>query len=70
MPKGSNNGSWLEGLTTIIGGLMKQDTNGDIDHLTKTITNEKDGGIDYERSVDENTDYFKYLRELKKKKEK
>jgi hypothetical protein len=67
MPKEKNNGSWLEGLTTVIGGLMKQDTNGDIDHLTKTITNEKDGGIDYERSVDSNVDYFEYVRTLKKK---
>ena len=67
MPKEKNNGSWLEGLTTIIGGLMKQDTNGNVDHLTKTITNEKDGGIDYERSVDNRVDYFKYVRDLKKK---
>lgn len=67
MQKEKNNGSWLEGLTTVIGGLMKQDTNGNIDHLTKTITNEKDGGIDYERSVDSNVDYFKYVRKLKKK---
>lgn len=66
MPK-NNNGSWLEGLTTIIGGLMKQDTNGDVDHLTKTTTNEKDGGIDYERSVDNSFDYFGYSRKLKKK---
>lgn len=68
MPKDKNNGSWLEGLTTIIGGLMKQDTNGDVDHLTKTITNEKDGGIDYERSVNNNVDYFKYVRDLKENK--
>ena len=67
MPKEKNTGSWLEGLTTIIGGLMKQDTNGNVDHLTKTITNEKDGGIDYERSVDNSVDYFKYVRDLKKK---
>ena len=67
MSKAKNNGSWLEGLTTVIGGFMKQDTNGDIEHLTRTITNEKDGGIDYERSVNDNIDYFKYLRNLKKK---
>ena len=66
----TNNGSWLEGLTTVIGGLMKQDTNGDVDHLTKTITNEQDGGIDYERSVQKEFDYFDYSRKLKQKRKK
>lgn len=61
----SNNGSMLEGLTTEIGGLMEQDTNGEIQHLRKTITNEPDGGIDYIRSVDNKTEYFEYVRRLK-----
>ncbi len=55
----------LEGLTTEIGGLMEQDTNGEIQHLRKTITNEPDGGIDYIRSVDNKTEYFEYVRRLK-----
>lgn len=55
----------LEGLTTEIGGLMEQDTNGDIQHIRKTITNEPDGGIDYIRSVSKNADYFDYIRKLK-----
>lgn len=61
-----NNGSMLEGLTTEIGGLMEQDTNGDIQHIRKTITNEPDGGIDYFRSVNNSIDYLKYVMELKK----
>lgn len=62
-----NNGSMLEGLTAEIGGLMEQDTNGDIQQIRKTITNEPDGGIDYIRSVSKDTKYFSYLRELKNK---
>ena len=66
MPRGENNGSWFEGLTTVLGGLMKMDTNGKVDHITKTVTNEKDGGVDYIRDVDDKFDYFKYVRDLKK----
>lgn len=60
-----NNGSQLEGLTTEIGGLMEQDTNGKIQHIRKNITNEPDGGIDYIRSVEKRMDYFEYMKELK-----
>lgn len=67
MARGDNNGSWLEGLTTALGGLMKMDTNGDVDHITKTVTNEKDGGVDYIRDVDDKFDYFGYVRDLKRK---
>lgn len=59
-----NNGSMLEGLTSELGGLMEQDTNGDIQHIRKTTTNEPDGGIDYIRSV-ANINYFDYLRKCK-----
>ena len=69
MPKNRNNGSFLEGLTTVIGGLIKQVTNGDVDHITKTVTNEPDGGVDYIRSTKENFDYFKFVRKLKGKNE-
>lgn len=59
-----NNGSQLEGLTTEIGGLMEQDTNGKVQHIRKKTTNEPDGGIDYVRSVSEDFDYFGYIKEL------
>lgn len=63
-----NNGSYLEGLRTEIGGLMQQDTEGKIEYLRQKITNVPDGGIDSVSSIDSDFDYFKYLRELKKKK--
>ncbi|QXC35584.1 hypothetical protein [Aeromonas sp. FDAARGOS 1407] len=59
-------GSILEGQSLEIGGLMQQDTGGDIEHLRKKTTNQQDDGIDYERIVKPNHDYFKYMRELKK----
>lgn len=59
-------GSILEGQSLEIGGLMQQDTGGDIEHLRKKTTNQQDDGIDYERIVKPNKDYFKYMRELKK----
>lgn len=59
-----NNGSQLEGITTEIGGLMEQDTNGQIQHIRKKTTNEPDGGIDYVRSVSGDCDYFEYIAEL------
>ena len=68
MAKDQNNGSFLEGFTTVIGGLLKQVTNGDIDHITKTVTNEPDGGVDYIRSVKDGSDYFDFIRKLKRKK--
>ena len=69
MAKDHNNGSFLEGFTTVIGGLFKQATNGDVDHITKTVTNEPDGGVDYIRSVKDSFDYFSFLRQLKGKDE-
>ncbi len=62
----NNNGSQLEGLRTEIGGLMQQDTNGKIEYLRKSITNEPDGGIDSINSVASDFDYFEYVRKLKK----
>ncbi|EGR2715003.1 hypothetical protein DUG80_24385 [Vibrio parahaemolyticus] len=59
-------GSILEGQSLEIGGLMQQDTGGDIEHLRKKTTNQQDDGIDYERIVKPSNDYFKYMRELKK----
>lgn len=61
MKKEKNNGSLLEGLTTELGGLMGQDTDGKVEHIRKTITNEPDGGIDYIRSVSLEFDYFEYI---------
>lgn len=59
-------GSILEGKSLEIGGLMQQDTGGDIEHLRKKTTNQQDDGIDYERVVKPDIDYFKYVRDLKK----
>lgn len=59
-------GSILEGKSLEIGGLIQQDTSGDIEHLRKKTTNQQDDGIDYERVVKPDADYFKYMRELKK----
>lgn len=65
MGRENNNGSMLEGLTTELGGLMEQDTNGKVQHIRKTITNEPDGGIDFIRSVSVDFDYFDYIRNCK-----
>ncbi|MCR9889892.1 hypothetical protein, partial [Vibrio parahaemolyticus] len=59
-------GSILEGKSLEIGGLMQQDTSGDIEHLRKKTTNQQDDGVDYERVVNPNTNYFEYMRNLKK----
>jgi len=59
------NGSILEGKSLEIGGLMQQDTGGDIEHLRKKTTNQQDDGVDYERVTKPGMDYFSYLRELK-----
>ena len=61
----NNNGSMLEGLTSELGGLMEQDTNGKVQHIRKTTTNEPDGGIDYIRGVNSGFDYFEYMRKCK-----
>lgn len=63
--KERNNGSMLEGLTSELGGLMEQDTNGKIQHIRKTTTNEPDGGIDFIRSICSGFDYFGYIRKCK-----
>lgn len=62
-----NNGSMLEGLTSELGGLMEQDTNGKVQHIRRNTTNEPDGGIDYYRSVNSEFDYFGYIRKYKEK---
>lgn len=59
------NGSILEGKSLEIGGLMQQDTSGRIEHLRKKTTNQQDDGIDYERILDKDINYFDYLRTLK-----
>ncbi|WP_033904872.1 hypothetical protein [Vibrio parahaemolyticus] len=59
-------GSILEGKSLEIGGLMQQDTSGDIEHLRKKTTNQQDDGVDYERVVNPNTNYFEYMCNLKK----
>ncbi|WP_322044702.1 hypothetical protein [Paraburkholderia sp. J67] len=61
-------GSILEGKSLEIGGLMQQDTSGDIEHLRKKTTNQQDDGVDYERIIKSNIDYFEYLRKLKENK--
>lgn len=63
--KDRNNGSMLEGLTSELGGLMEQDTNGKVQHIRKTITNEPDGGIDFIRSISNDFDYFEYIKKCK-----
>lgn len=60
-----NKGSILEGQSLEVGGLMQQDTGGDIEHLRKKRTNQQDDGVDYERVVNPRLDYFQYLREIK-----
>lgn len=65
MGKESNNGSMLEGLTTELGGLMEQDTNGKVQHTGKQQLNEPDGGIDFVRSVSFDFDYFEYINKCK-----
>lgn len=67
MEKEKNTGSMLEGLTSEIGGLMEQDTNGDVQHIRKTTTNEPDGGIDFVRSISNDFDYFDYIRKCKRR---
>lgn len=63
-----NNGSNLEGKSLEIGGLLQQNTNGKIEHIRRGTTTQADNGIDSERYVEEGFDYFKYIEELKEKK--
>jgi len=60
-----NKGSILEGKSLEIGGLMQQDTGGDIEHLRNKTTNQQDEGVDYKRVIKEDFNYFEYLRKLK-----
>ncbi len=60
-----NKGSILEGKSLEVGGLMQQDTGGDIEHLRKKTTNQQDDGVDYERVIKQNMNYFDYLRKAK-----
>lgn len=60
-------GSILEGKSLEIGGLIQQDTEGDIEHIRKNETNKPDDGVDYERIVKNGIDYNKYIMELKKR---
>jgi hypothetical protein len=61
-----NKGSILEGKSLEIGGLIQQDTGGDVEHLRKLTTNQQDQGVDYERVVKPTVDYFEYIRKAKK----
>lgn len=61
-----NKGSILEGKSLEIGGLIQQDTGGDVEHLRKLTTNQQDQGVDYERVVKSTVDYFEYIRKAKK----
>ena len=60
-------GSILEGKSLEIGGLIQQDTEGDIEHIRRNETNKPDDGIDYERIIKNGIDYKKYIENLKKK---
>lgn len=62
-------GSILEGQSLEIGGLMQQDTGGDVEHLRKKTTNQQDDGVDYERVVKPEKNYFEYMRKLKEGKD-
>ncbi|WP_320034371.1 hypothetical protein [Halarcobacter sp.] len=55
----------MEGKSLEVGGLMQQDTGGDIEHLRKKTTNQQDDGVDYERVIKQNMNYFDYLRKAK-----
>ncbi len=61
-----NKGSILEGKSLEIGGLIQQDTGGDVEHLRKLTTNQQDQGVDYERVVKPTFNYFEYIRKAKK----
>ena len=61
----TNNGSYHEGRTIEIGGLMQQDTDGKIEFVRRRITNAPDGGIDSEKLIEKGFDYKKYIEDLK-----
>jgi len=60
-----NKGSILEGKSLEIGGLIQQDTGGEVEHIRKLTTNQQDQGVDYERIVKPCVDYFEYIRKAK-----
>ena len=62
-----NKGSILEGKSLEIGGLIQQDTGGEVEHIRNKTTNQQDNGVDYKRIVKDDFDYFKYIREIKNK---
>jgi len=50
---------------------MMRDTGGKIEHIRRGTTLESDGGIDYERVInDKNLDYFEYVKKLKEEEKK
>ncbi|WP_320971812.1 hypothetical protein [Enterocloster bolteae] len=65
--KKKNNGSIHEGRSIEIGGLMQQDSQGDIEFIRRRVTNAPDGGIDSEKIIDDRLDYKKYIEELKRR---
>ncbi len=60
-----NKGSILEGKSLEIGGLIQQDTAGEVEHIRNKTTNQQDEGVDYKRIVQDNFDYFEYIRKIK-----
>lgn len=60
-----NKGSILEGKSLEIGGLIQQDTAGEVEHIRNKTTNQQDEGVDYKRIVNADFDYFDYLRKIK-----
>ena len=60
-----NKGSILEGKSLEIGGLIQQDTGGDIEHIRNKTTNQQDEGVDYKRVVKDGVKYFEYIRKIK-----
>ncbi len=60
-----NKGSILEGKSLEIGGLIQQDTAGEVEHTRNKTTNQQDEGVDYKRVVKDGFDYFAYIRKIK-----
>ena len=60
-----NKGSILEGKSLEIGGLIQQDTAGEVEHIRNKTTNQQDEGVDYKRIVKVDFDYFEYIRNIK-----
>lgn len=62
-------GSALEGKSLEIGGLIQQDTDGEVEHTRTGTTTQADGGIDSIRHVKDGFNYFGYIENLKKEKD-